>query len=202
MDKKKALRQLAVLKKRGRKLRLAAEWGKPWKSLIATILSARSRDTKTIEVCNKLFKKYGNAGKLSKAKLGDVEKIIKPVNFYKNKSKNIIECAKQIVSNYDGKVPMDFEKLTELRGVGRKTANVFLAHQGGARIGVDTHLSYVSRKLGWTKSEKQEKVEEDLKKIFPKSKWREINYILVRFGQTYRSKREKDKLLREIKGIK
>ena len=200
--KESALKQLKVLEKKGESLRLAAEWDKPWQSLISTILSARSRDTKTIEVSDVLYRKYRSVSSLAKAKLNDVERIVKPVNFYKNKSKNIITCAKQIVSEHNGKVPKDFDKLVKLRGVGRKTANVFLAHQGGASIGVDTHLSYVSRKLGWSKNVKPEKIEEDLKRIFPKRRWKDLNYIVVRFGQTYRSKRKKDALLTEIKKIR
>lgn len=202
MGGKRVLRQLKGLRKLGKNLRLAAEWNSPWKSLISTILSARTRDDKTIEVSNALYKKYGNLRKLSNADLGDVKKIIRGVNFYKNKSKNIIECAKQIMKDYNGKIPRDFDKLIELPGVGRKTANVFLAHQGGAHIGVDTHVGYISKYLGWTKHEKQEDVERDLEKLFPKSKWREINYVLVRFGQTYRSRKEKNKLLDEIKNMK
>jgi len=197
-----ALKQLRALKKKGKSLRLAAEWNKPWQSLISTILSARSRDTKTIEVSDVLYRKYRSVGSLAKARLSDVQRIVRPVNFYRNKSKNIIECAKQIVEEHKGKVPKDFDKLVKLRGVGRKTANVFLAHQGGASIGVDTHLTYISNKMGWTNSTKQEKIEKDLKKIFPKRVWRKLNYIMVRFGQTHRSKKEKDKLLEEIKKIR
>lgn len=198
----KEIRQLRGLENLGKDLRLAAEWKKPWRSLISTILSARSRDDKTIEVSKALYKKYGSVRKLSEARVVDVAKIIRPVNFYKGKTKRIIACAKMIVKDCGGKVPREFDKLVKLPGVGRKTANVFLAHQGGSHIGVDTHVAYISNKLGWTKSSKQEKIEEDLKKRFPKSYWRKINYILVRFGQSYRSKKEKDKLLGDIKEIK
>jgi len=106
-----------------------------------------------------------------------------------------------IVSEYGGKVPHDFLKLVELPGVGRKTANVFLAEKGHAAIGVDTHLLYCAQRLGWSKNKSPNKVEEDLKKIFPKSYWGRINYIVVRFGQSYRSKREKNALLDKIKKI-
>jgi len=199
---KKEIRQLRKLKKLGKNLRLAAEWKKPWQSLISTILSARTRDNKTIAVSNVLYKRYGSVRKLSKARKSDVAKIIRPINFYKGKTKRIIACAKMLIKEHNGKVPKDFDELVKLPGVGRKTANVFLAHQGKGRIGVDTHVKYISNKLGWTKSHKQEKVEEDLKKRFPRKYWRKLNYILVRFGQSYRGKKEKDSLLSNIKKLK
>jgi len=201
IDAKRAIKQLKALEAGGKELRLAAEWREPWKSLISTILSARTRDDKTIEVSNVLYKKYNNLTKLSNADIEGVQLIIKPVNFYKTKAKNIINCAKKIVSDYGGRVPREFDKLVELPGVGRKTANVFLAESGGAAIGVDTHVGYISKRIGWTHSDKPAKVEEDLKKLFPKRMWGSINYVLVRFGQTYRSKTKKNKILDEIKKI-
>lgn len=199
---KRAIRQLRALEGHGKLLRLAAEWKAPWQSLISTILSARTRDDKTIEVSNVLYKKYRSLTELSDANLRDVERIIKPVNYYKTKAKHIISCAKMIVENYNSKIPHNFGKLVELPGVGRKTANVFLAHQGGANIGVDTHLLYCAQRLGWSKNKSPNKVEEDLKKIFPKSYWGRINYIVVRFGQTYPNRMEKNKILDEIKKIR
>ncbi|MEM4259327.1 MAG: endonuclease III [Candidatus Pacearchaeota archaeon] len=201
MDSKKAILQLNELKKRGKGLRLAAEWDNPWQSLISTILSARTRDDKTIAVSKILYKKYRNLQELSNARLTDVKKIIRPINFYKTKAKNIINCAKEIVKKYDGKIPREFEKLIELAGVGRKTANVFLAHQGGANIGVDTHVGHISHYLGWTRHTKPRLIEEDLKKLFPRSRWRSINYILVRFGQSYKSRKKKNEILDEIKTV-
>jgi len=90
--------------------------------------------------------------------------------------------------------------LVKLPGVGRKTANVFLAVYGYGEIGVDTHVAYISKRMGWTNSDKQKKVEEDLKKIFPKRMWGKINWVLVRFGQTYTSKKEKNNILDKIRG--
>src|SRR3989338_2281126 len=103
----KILRQLKELERLGSKIRLAAEeWDKPWKILISTIMSARTRDEVTIPVAEKLFNKYDTIEKLSKAKLADVSKIIKPVNFYKNKSKNVLNCAKILNEKYKGEVPL------------------------------------------------------------------------------------------------
>ncbi|MBU2615570.1 MAG: endonuclease III [Nanoarchaeota archaeon] len=205
MNSKKHITQLNQLKCLGKKpkdLRLAAEsWNSSFKILIATILSARTRDETTIPVAEKLFQKYPNAKSLSKAPLSAIQKIIRPVNFYRNKSKNISNCAKAIVKNYNSKVPEDLEELIKLPGVGRKTANVFLSEIGHDSIGVDTHVSYVSKKIGWTKNKNLQKIEEDLKKLFPKRYWAKLNPTLVRFGKTYTSRREKDDLINKIKKI-
>ena len=106
-----------------------------------------------------------------------------------------------IVEDYNGKIPRDFDELVKLSGVGRKTANVFLAHHGHAAIGVDTHLLYCAQRLGWSKNKSPNKVEEDLQRLFPKHYWSELNWIVVRFGQSYRGKREKNALLDKIKKI-
>ena len=135
-------------------------------------------------------------------KISNVEKIIRPVNFYRNKSKNIIECSRQIVSEFDGKVPLKIDELTKLHGVGRKTANVFLSEVGGDGIGVDTHVAHISKKIGWTKNKNPHKIEKDLKELFPKKYWNRINETLVRFGKTHTSRKNKNKLLEEVRKIK
>lgn len=197
------LKQLKELQKNSSDRRLAAEeWNKPWQTLIATALSARTKDTTTIVVANKLFSRYDTLEKLSRAKLKDVQEMIKQINYYRTKSDNIISCAKMLLKEYKGKVPLDFNELVKLPGVGRKTANVFLAVMGKDAIGIDTHLSYTSQKLGWSKNSKPEKIEGDLQKLFPKRYWSKLNYIVVRFGQTHTNRKEKDKILEKIKKIK
>ena len=206
MDKERAIRQLKEFEKLGKnseEMRLAAEsWKNDFQILVSIILSARTRDETTIVVAEGLFQEYPTAEKLSKASLTEIEEKIRKVNFYKNKSKSILACAKKLVSEYDDSVPHDLEKLIELPGVGRKTANVFLAEQGQDSIGVDTHVSYLSNKMGWTKSTNQKQVEEDLKSIFPQKYWGQVNDTLVRFGKTYTSRRKKDALVEQIKKIK
>ncbi len=203
MDQKTAIKQIKLLDKYGKKeMRLAAEeWPTKFQTLISIILSARTRDETTIKVAKELFKKYPTPEKLFKSNLNELQKIIKPVNFYKNKSKNIINCAKFLVEKYKSKVPKNFEKLISLPGVGRKTANVFLAESGGANIGVDTHVNYVSQKLGWTKNKNPHKIEKDLERLFPKNYWRKINETLVRFGKTYTSRKKKDEILKKVKDL-
>ena len=198
MDKK--IRQLRRVDYFGKSMRLAAEkWGCPWKTLISIMLSARTRDETTMVVAKELFKRFPSLIKLSGAKLGEIEKVIKPINFYKNKSRNILNSAKILVKAYGSNVPMQFGELMKLPGVGRKTANVFLSEYGEDAIGVDTHVFYISKRLGWCKGKTPDKVESELKRIFPKQYWRRLNPILVRFGKTYTSKKEKDILLEKIR---
>src|SRR3989344_2365926 len=203
MNEKRALKQLKFMQKNSKDMRLAAEsWKNDYETLISIILSARTRDEVTIVVAEKLFKIFPNAEKLAKAPLREVQKIIKPINFYKNKSKNIVNCAKILVSKYNGKVPPDFDQLLELPGVGRKTANVFLKEKGKDNLAVDTHVFYLSKKLGWAKSNRPHKVEQELKELFSKKHWSVINETLVTFGKTHTSRKQKDELLKKIKQIR
>jgi len=200
MDSKKAVLQFKSLQKlvRDKNMRLAAEWDTDWKILIATILSAVTRDEVTIPVCEELFKKYPSMERLSRARLSTVENLIKRVNFHKNKSKNIIATAR-ILKNK--KIPEKVSELITLPGVGRKVANVYLAEAHDAHaIGVDTHVARISYKLGWTASKNPAKIEKDLEALFPKKYWREINDTLVRFGKSYGlSRRREDEILAELK---
>jgi endonuclease III len=196
MNEKTALKQLRELDKLSSHMRLAAEnWKYPWHTLFSTILSARTKDEVTIPVSENLFKKYSNLEKLSKANLKDIEKIINPINFYKNKSKYLVECAKVLVIQHDSKIPTTIDELIKLPGVGRKTANVFLAEEGYHGVAVDTHLGRIAKKLGWTDNINPEKVEYDLKNLFSKKHWNSINPIVVRFGKTYTSRKKEDELL-------
>jgi endonuclease-3 len=200
MDKKIAIKELLLLKKHTREMRLAAEqWKSPWQTLISIILSARTRDEKTIEIAKKLFENYPDAAALADADIDDVRKIIRPVNYYNNKSKYIIHCSKKIVEEYGNKVPHDENELLKLSGVGRKTMNVFLSEMGKDAIGVDTHVAYISQRFGWTANSNPEKIEHDLKTLFPKKHWRTLNSTLVRFGKSHISKKSQNRLIDEIR---
>ncbi len=200
MEKEVAIRELSLLKKHTKNMRLAAEeWKSPWQILIAIILSARTRDEKTIQIAKRLFEKYPTAKDLAYANIDEVKKIIKPINYYNNKSKHIISCSRKIVEEYHGEVPHDENELLKLAGVGRKTTNVFLSEMGHDAIGVDTHVAYISQKFGWTENSNPDKIENDLKSLFPKRYWRNLNATLVRFGKSNISKNNQNKLINEIK---
>lgn len=199
----KYIRQLKKLNVLANKnMRLAAEeWDKDYKTLIAIMMSAQSRDEVTIIIANNFFKKFKNIKSIASAKESEILKSFKSLNYNKTKAKNVLNCSKILVNKYRGKVPKNFEELISLPGVGRKTANVYLAERGEPAIGVDTHLSYVSQYLGWSKNKNPDKIEMDLRQLFPRKKWRIVNRIVVRFGKSYISKKIKNKLLDEIKKI-
>jgi endonuclease-3 len=201
-EQNKALKQLGMLDKKALKMRLAAEnWDRPWKTLIAISMSAQSRDEITISIAKVLFKKYNTLEKLAQAKHKDVLDVLKSMNYNKTKARNIVACAKLLIEKYGGKVPLDFDALIELPGVGRKTANVFLSEMGYDAVGVDTHAAYISRKLGWSNQKRPDKIEDELRSLFPKKYWRRINPVLVRFGKTYLGKKQKNEILEEIKSM-
>lgn len=161
-----------------------AETGGPFSILIGTILSARTKDESTTKVVKALFAKYKNAKELANAKLKDIEKIIRPIGFYHVKSKRIIEVAKIIDSKYRGKVPDDLDKLVELPGVGRKTANCVLVYAyDKPAIPVDIHVHRISNRLGLVETKTPEDTEQELMKKIPKKYWIEINDTFVMYGQ-------------------
>jgi endonuclease-3 len=155
----------------------------PLRILISVLISSRTKDEVTHQASANLFKRADTAEKIAALGEEQVAALIYPVGFYRQKAKNIIRICRQIQEG--GQVPANFEELTALPGVGRKTANLVLAlaFQQPA-IAVDIHVFRISRRLGWAQADKPELVEAELKKIFPQSHWRRINQALVGFGQT------------------
>jgi endonuclease III len=206
MDKKKYFLEIFTKteKKYGSSIkRLAAdEWGKDYETLIATMLSAQTRDETTIPVAEALFQKYPSIEKLSKAKYDDVLKTISRVNFKYNKAKHVIATAKILVKDYDGKVPDDIEELIKLPGVGRKTANLVLSEvHSKDGICVDTHVHRISNVFGFVKTKNPTQTETELMKIVPKKYWSRINRLFVLWGKDVRG-RDKKKFLEKLREIK
>lgn len=157
----------------------------PYRSMVFTILSARTKDANNLKVCTRLFKEYPTFQKLAKADRKKVEKLIYGIGFYKQKSKYIINAAKMVVTDFNGKLPDDIEGLVKLPGVGRKVANILLIHvHKKDSIAVDVHVHRISNRLGWVKTKKPEQTEEKLMKIVPKRLWTKVNTAMVSYGQT------------------
>ncbi len=155
----------------------------PFQHLIFAVLSSRTRDEQTAKAAKKLFEKVKGPEDLASMSVGKIEELIRGVGFYRVKAKRLKELADEVVKA--GSVPDTFEELIKLPGVGRKTANVVLAHAfGKAAIGVDTHVHRVSNRMGLVKTKKPEETEEELKKLVPKELWVRINKAMVGFGQT------------------
>lgn len=161
-----------------------AETGGPLSILIGTILSARTRDENTSLVVKKLFAKYKTARALARAKVSDVEKIIKSTGFYHVKARRIIKVASLIDSQYSGEVPNNLDELLKLPGVGRKTANCVLVYAfDKPAIPVDTHVHRISNRLGLVETKTPEETEFALMKKIPKKYWLKINDTFVMYGQ-------------------
>ena len=153
--------------------------------LIATMLSAQCTDDRVNMVTKDLFQKYVTAEDFANADLKDMEKMIHSTGFYRNKAKNIIACCQQLVAKYGGEVPNDLDALTNLAGVGRKTANVVRGHIfHEPSVVVDTHVKRISKKLGLTKNDDPVKVEFDLMKELPREYWIVWNTHIIRLGRT------------------
>lgn len=156
----------------------------PWQLLIATILSAQCTDARVNIVTKDLFEKYDTLDKFANAELKELEQDIKPTGFYHNKAKNIILCTKALVERHGGEVPRDIEELTQLAGVGRKTANVIRGNiYNEPSIVVDTHVKRISKRLGLTKEDDPVKIEYELMKVLPKEHWILYNIQIITFGR-------------------
>jgi len=185
MNSSKIKEMVEILKKEYPHAKTELKHSNPFELLIATILSAQTKDTTINKITPILFKKYPTPQKLAEADLKDVEKIIKPTGFYKAKAKNIIETSKILVEKFAGKVPDNMEDLLKLKGVARKTANVVLSNAFNKNEGivVDTHVKRISYRIGLSDNKDPLKIEQDLMKIFDKDDWGFISNALVLHGR-------------------
>ncbi len=157
----------------------------PFKVLIKTILSQRTRDENTDEAARRLFEAgYDTPQKLANARPEDLYDLIKPAGMFRQKAERIIKVAREILERFGGKVPDTLEELTSLPGVGRKTANIVLyVSFGKPALAVDTHVHRISNRLGWVKTKTPEETELALMEILPKELWGPINGSMVEFGR-------------------
>ncbi|WP_022846458.1 MULTISPECIES: endonuclease III domain-containing protein [unclassified Desulfurobacterium] len=156
----------------------------PFKILISTILSLRTKDEVTARASERLFKKADNPYDMVKLSEKEIEELIYPVGFYRNKAKTIKEICKTLIGKYDGKVPDSLDELLKLKGVGRKTANLVVTlgfNKPG--ICVDTHVHRIMNRIGYVKTKTPEETEFALRKKLPKKYWKIINELLVALGQ-------------------
>ena len=163
---------------------LARERQDPFKILISTILSARTRDANTREATETLFAKNNTPELISNADINELEKLIYKSGFYKVKAARIKEVSQVLLEKYNGKVPNNFNELMSLPGVGAKTANCVLVYAYKIpAIPVDTHVHRISNRIGWVNTKNPEKTEKALKDLIPKNQWIRLNRIFVKFGQ-------------------
>ena len=158
----------------------------PFQLLAATILSAQCTDERVNLTVPELFHRYPDAAALAGADPGELETIIRPCGFYRNKAKNLIAASRQIMADYGGQVPATLEELVKLPGVGRKTANVVLGNAFGLPgLTVDTHLGRLSHRLGLSASQDPDKVEADLAALVPRSRWTLFSHQAIAHGRAW-----------------
>jgi len=180
----KARGVLNRLEKRYPEMGTALDYDSAWQLLVVTVLSAQTTDENVNRVAPRLFARYPTASDLAEADPEEVEAIVFSTGFYRQKTKSIISLAQDLEELYDGEVPADIDKLTKLRGVGRKTASVVLAEVWDLpAIAVDTHVRRVAGRLGLTTESDPIKIETDLMALYPKKAWSGISMRFIQFGR-------------------
>ena len=166
----------------------------PLQLLVATILSAQCTDERVNRVTPLLFQRYRTAADFAAASSGKLEAMIRSTGFFRNKARSIRHCCHDLIEKHGGKVPDTLEKLVELEGIGRKTANVVLGVAYGKAEGVvvDTHVLRLSRRMGLTRQTTPEKIERALMQIVPRKDWIDFSHLLIWHGRRRCTARKPD----------
>ena len=193
--RRRARRIIAHLQERYPQVRLPLVHGDPFQLLVATILSAQCTDAMVNRVTPELFRRYPTPQALAAARMRDVERIVKPTGFFRQKTKAITSMSRSLVERFSGRVPLTMDELLTLEGVGRKTANVILSAKrlepwggrqdpaDGLGIVVDTHVRRVSQRLGLASTDDPEKIEQQLMELVPRKEWDAFSLRLIYFGR-------------------
>jgi endonuclease-3 len=192
-ERERAETILERLKKRYPEIHTALRYQDPWQLLVATVLSAQTTDEAVNQVTPELFERYPTPEDLANADPGDVERIVHRTGFFRQKAAAIIRLSAELVDRYGGEVPRDLDELVTLPGVGRKTASVVLAEAWRIpAVAVDTHVRRVSRRLGLTGHSDPDKIEQDLKALFPREEWAGLSMRFIQFGRDVCRARDPD----------
>jgi endonuclease-3 len=186
MDSATALRIYRALARRYPEALEEDDRGDPFWILISTILSAQTTDRAVDLIAPALFSRFPTPEALARAPAAEVEAIIHPTGFFHAKARHIIAASQALVRNFGGQVPRSMGDLLTLPGVGRKTANIVLAHafQISEGIAVDTHVKRIARRIGFTDETSQGRIERDLTSLYPRELWGSINTLFITHGRT------------------
>ena len=185
MNKKDGIKIIEILKQTYPDATCSLDFETPFQAVVAVILSAQCTDERVNKTTPALFKRCKTVEDFANIDTKELEDLIHPCGFYKNKAKNIKLCAKQILEKFNEQVPNNMQDLISLAGVGRKTANVVLLEVFGLAegIAVDTHAKRISNLIGLSNKKEPEKIEQDLLKIFPKEYLKDVNHLFVWHGR-------------------
>ncbi len=161
------------------------DFNTPFEMMIAVMLSAQCTDERVNLTTPSLFAKYNTPEKMANAPIEELEKLIHPCGFYKNKARNMKLASQKLINDFGGKVPNNMEDLITIPGVGRKSANVIMleAFNDPQGIAVDTHVKRISNRIGLSKESEPEKIEQDLLKEIPKKYYKDVNHVLIYHGR-------------------
>ena len=185
MKKTDVIKIVDLLKKQYPDATCSLDFETPFQAVVSVILSAQCTDERVNKTTPALFKRCRTIEDFANIDIKELEDLIHPCGFFKNKAKNIKLCAKQVLEKFNGQVPNNMNDLISLAGVGRKTANVVLLEVFGIAegIAVDTHAKRISNLIGLSKEKEPAKIEQDLIKIFPKEYLKDINHLFVWHGR-------------------
>ena len=183
MDSKIKQKILKILKELYPEVSSELDFENKYQLVVAVSLSAQCTDKRVNQETPALFKKYPDFKSLAAARISSIEKIIRPINYYKTKSKHLKAMATMVINDFGGCLPDNMPDLEKLPGVGHKTASVVMVESGVPAIPVDTHVFRVSNRLGFSNGKNVKEVEEDLKVGFPKKTWRELHHRLIFHGR-------------------
>ena len=185
MKKEDIIKIIEILKITYPEATCSLDFKTPFELGIAVMLSAQCTDERVNKITPLLFEKYRKPEDYINSTLEEIEEVIKPCGFYKNKAKNVLGYVKKIVNEYKGKLPETMEELVNLPGIGRKSANVIMleAFNNPQGIAVDTHAKRIANRIGLSKEKEPLKIEQDLLKIIPKEYFKDVNHLLVWHGR-------------------
>ncbi len=185
MNKNETTKLINILKQTYPEAKCSLDFTSPFELVVAVMLSAQCTDERVNLTTPALFKRCKTIEDFANIDIKELEDLIHPCGFYRNKAKNIKLCAKQIIENFDGKVPSDMDNLLTLAGVGRKSANVIMLEVFGIAegIAVDTHCKRISNRIGLSNETDPSKIEQDLLIQFEKSNLKDVNHLFIWHGR-------------------
>ena len=185
MNKSEVIDFVNILKQTYPDAKCSLDFETPFQLAVAVMLSAQCTDERVNKTTPTLFERCKTIEDFKNIDINELENIIHPCGFYKNKAKNIKLCAKQVIENFNGELPHTIPELLTLAGIGRKSANVIMLEAFGIAegIAVDTHAKRISNRIGLSNESEPEKIEQDLIKIFPKETLKDINHLFMWLGR-------------------
>ena len=185
MNEKDATKIIKILKETYPDAKCSLDFTTPFELLVAVCLSAQCTDERVNKTTPSIFAKYHTPTDFANADIKELEKLVHPCGFYKNKSKNLKAAGQKILDDFNGKVPDNMDELMSIPGVGRKSANVIMleAFNSPQGIAVDTHCKRIAIRLGFSRETEPSKIEQDLLKVIPKKYYTDVNHIFIWHGR-------------------